>query len=553
MIEEIYIKNFILIKEESINFNKGLNIITGETGAGKSIILRAINVLIGDNAKSDYIGDFSNSAIIEGTFSINSKIKLFLNDNGIESEDNKIIITREITRNNSSTTRINGRRVTVKLIKNLSYYFIDYHGQHEHQVLLNTMNHINYLDSVDYDNIKNHLKEINELYNNIINNGNKLKKLKESNKLKDREIDFIKFQLNEINELNLKENELETLENEYKYLSNLENIKEIVGNSISDLKSENKIYEMLQDINYNLKSIEEYDKELKDINSEVSEILFMSEAVIQKMQDYFYNIEYNEYRLKEVEARINAINLIMKKYGNSYEILMDYKNELQIKLLKYDKIDEKIIELEKYNDNLMSEYKVKSSIITKIRNDNAIIFEKKLKNEFMELNMKDSNIKVSIKEKSEISSNGVDNIEFLISTNKGQPFRPLKDIVSGGELSRIMLAIKLITKNINKIPTLIFDEVDTGISGFTANIVGKKLKKISKDIQVITITHLPQIAAFSDYHIAVEKTVNNNKTISKVTILDEKGKTSEIAKLISGNIITKSSLESANELIKKSM
>lgn len=553
MIEEIYIKNFILIKEESINFNKGLNIITGETGAGKSIILRAINVLIGDNAKSDYIGDFSNSAIIEGTFSINSKIKLFLNDNGIESEDNKIIITREITRNNSSTTRINGRRVTVKLIKNLSYYFIDYHGQHEHQVLLNTINHIDYLDSVDYDNIKNHLKEINELYNNIINNGNKLKKLKESNKLKDREIDFIKFQLNEINELNLKENELETLENEYKYLSNLENIKEIVGNSISDLKSENKIYEMLQDINYNLKSIEEYDKELKDINSEVSEILFMSEAVIQKMQDYFYNIEYNEYRLKEVEARINAINLIMKKYGNSYEILMDYKNELQIKLLKYDKIDEKIIELEKYNDNLMSEYKVKSSIITKIRNDNAIIFEKKLKNEFMELNMKDSNIKVSIKEKSEISSNGVDNIEFLISTNKGQPFRPLKDIVSGGELSRIMLAIKLITKNINKIPTLIFDEVDTGISGFTANIVGKKLKKISKDIQVITITHLPQIAAFSDYHIAVEKTVNNNKTISKVTILDEKGKTSEIAKLISGNIITKSSLESANELIKKSM
>ena len=553
MIEEIYIKNFILIKEESINFGKGLNIITGETGAGKSIILRAINVLIGDSAKSDYIGDFSNSAIIEGTFSINNKIELFLSDNGIESEDNKIIITREITRNNSSTTRINGRRVTVKLIKNLSYYFIDYHGQHEHQVLLNTLNHIDYLDSVDYDNIKNHLTEINEVYNNIISNGNKLKKLKETNKLKDREIDFIKFQLNELNELNLKENELEALENEYKYLSNLENIKEIVGNSINDLKSENKIYEMLQDINYNLKSIEEYDKELKDINSEISEILFMSEAIIQKMQDYFYNIEYNEYRLNEVETRINAINLIMKKYGNSYEILMNYKNELQIKLLKYDKIDEKIIELEKNNDNLMSEYKKKSSIITEIRIDNAIIFERKLKNEFMELNMKDSNIKVSIKEKSEISSNGVDNVEFLISTNKGQPFRPLKDIVSGGELSRIMLAIKLITKNINKIPTLIFDEVDTGISGFTANIVGKKLKKISKELQVITITHLPQIAAFSDHHIAVEKIVDDNKTISKVAILDEKGKTSEIAKLISGNIITKSSLESANELIKKSI
>jgi len=555
MIEEIYIKNFILIKEESINFNKGLNIITGETGAGKSMILRAINVLIGNNAKVDYIGDYSDRATIEGTFSVNEKTVGFLNNNGIETENNKIIITREINKNSSTITRINNRRVTVKLIKSLSCYLLDYHGQHEHQFLLNIINHIDYLDSVDYDNIKNELIEINDVYNEIVNNKNKLQKLKASEKIKNKEVDYIKFQLNEINEIDLKENELELLKKEFKYLSNLENIKTIIGNSINEFKSENKIYEMLEEMNFNLKSIEQYDEELKNINSEVSEILYLSEAVIQKMQDYFYNIEYNEIKLNQIEKRIDDINLMMKKYGNSYEVVMQYKRELEDKLLEYEKIDEKIIELEKATKELMVKYESVSNIITKQRMNFAIIFESKLKNEFMELNMKESNIKVSISRKTEISSNGVDDVEFLISTNKGQPFRPLKDIVSGGELSRIMLAIKLITKNISKIPTLIFDEVDTGISGFTANVVGKKLKKISKKLQVITITHLPQIAAFSDHHIAVEKVIDNKKniTLTKVTVLNEKGKIEEIAKLISGNIITESSLRSANELINKSI
>jgi DNA repair protein RecN (Recombination protein N) len=304
-----------------------------------------------------------------------------------------------------------------------------------------------------------------------------------------------------------------------------------------------------------LKSIEKFDEAIKGINKEVKDIYYLTEVLIEKMENYYNNIEYDEYRLNDINSRISDINMVMKKYGNSYNVLMEYKESLNKKLNEYNSIEEKIINLEKNNLILLDQYNLISTDITKIRFEFAEIFEKRIKEEFNELNMKNSNIKVSISEKDNVSKNGKDNVELLISTNLGQPFRPLKEIVSGGELSRTMLGIKLITKEINDIPTLIFDEVDTGISGLTANIIGKKLKSISKDLQVITITHLPQIAAFANNHISVVKSIDKlkNVTISKVMILDDKGKIDEIAKLISGKNITNSSIKSANELIQKSM
>ena len=555
MIEEIYIKNFILIKEQSICFKKGLNIITGETGAGKSIILKAISLLIGDSAKPDYIGDYGNGAIIEGTFSINNLAENFLNDNGVNSENGQVIITREINHNSSAITRLNGRRITVKLLKQLSNYLLDFHGQNEHQSLLKVSKHIDYLDNIEINKIKPYLLKTANIYKEYNENIKKLDILKSSDKIKNREIDFIKFQLNEINELNLKEDEIEKLENEYKFLSNSENISKIIGNSLNDIKSDNQIYDKLQTINFNLKSIEKFDEAIKGINKEVKDIYYLTEVLIEKMENYYNNIEYDEYRLNDINSRISDINMVMKKYGNSYNVLMEYKESLNKKLNEYNSIEEKIINLEKNNLILLDQYNLISTDITKIRFEFAEIFEKRIKEEFNELNMKNSNIKVSISEKDNVSKNGKDNVELLISTNLGQPFRPLKEIVSGGELSRTMLGIKLITKEINDIPTLIFDEVDTGISGLTANIIGKKLKSISKDLQVITITHLPQIAAFANNHISVVKSIDKlkNVTISKVMILDDKGKIDEIAKLISGKNITNSSIKSANELIQKSM
>lgn len=555
MIEEIYIKNFILIKEQSICFKKGLNIITGETGAGKSIILKAISLLIGESAKPDYIGDYGNSSIIEGTFTINNLAKEFLDINGMNSENEQVIITREINRSSSTITRLNGRRITVKLLKQLSNYLLDFHGQNEHQSLLKVSNHIHYLDNIKSNKIKPYLLKIANIYKEYNENIKKLEILKSSDKIKNREIDFIKFQLKEINELNLKKDEIENLEKEYKFLSNSENISKIIGNSLSDIKSDNQIYDKLQAINFNLKSIEKFDEAIKDLNKEVKDIYYLTEVLIEKMANYYNSIEYDEYRLNDINSRISDINIVMKKYGNSYDILIQYKESLNEKLNEYNSIEEKIINLEKDNLILLDQYNQISTDITAIRFEFAEVFEKRIKEEFTQLNMKNSNIKVSITEKDKVSKNGKDNVELLISTNLGQPFRPLKEIVSGGELSRTMLGIKLITKEINNIPTLIFDEVDTGISGLTANIIGKKLKSISKDLQVITITHLPQIAAFANNHISVVKSIDKlkNVTISKVRILDDKGKIDEIAKLISGKNITNSSIKSANELIQKSM
>lgn len=555
MIEEIYIKNFILIDEQSICLKKGLNIITGETGAGKSIILRGINILLGAIAKTDFIGDNGERAIIEGTFIINDSVEEILKNSGIEVDNNRIIITREISNYASTISRINGRRITVKLLKNIGEHLLDFHGQNQHQFLLDTTRHIDYLDSFGSIEIDNCLNKISILYNEYSHNKLSLNKLKKDNEMKNREMDFLEFQLDEILKVDLKENEIEKLEKEHKYLSNLEKIKSIFGKAINDFKSDGQIYDKLEDTTYDMQKIEEYDNDIKEINDEIKNLFYNSEILIEKMQEYFYNLNYDEYRLNDINSRLDEVNEIMKKYGNSYDEIISFKEKLETKIENYNEIEEKILEIENRNEKIICEYNKVSQILTNLRVKYAKKFEEKINQEFNELNMKNSNIKIDIKTEDKVRVKGKDNIEILISTNLGQPFKPLKEIVSGGELSRTMLAIKLITKNVDDIPTIIFDEVDTGISGATANIIGKKLKNISNGIQVITITHLPQIAAFSDHHIAVEKSVNEkiNKTVSKMKVLNKEGKVKELAKLISGSNITDMSIKSAEELIQKSI
>jgi DNA repair protein RecN (Recombination protein N) len=555
MIEEIYIKNFILIEEESIQFKNGLNIITGETGAGKSIILRAINILLGDVAKTDYIGDFSDQTIIEGTFLLNEAAEKFLEKYGIEADQHRIIITREMSEVVSTISRINGRRITVKLLKSLGEHLIDFHGQNQHQSLLDTSYHSQYLDSIDSDSIEPLLNKIKGIVLDYKANVKKLDDLIETNDLKDRELDFVEFQLNEINNLELKEGEIESLEKEFNYLSNSERIQKIVGGSLNHLKSDDGLYDTLQDIIYDYNSIEKFDDSIEDINEKIKEIFYLSEIVIDQIQNYFYDLEFDEFRLKEINQRMDAINSVLKKYGNTYDALIEYKTELEEKLEKYNSLEKEIKRIKNENENIIKEYYNIADQLTKVRKNAAQIFEKRINSEFNELNMKNSNIKVQMNQKDDLSANGQDVIELLISTNLGQPFKSLKDIVSGGELSRTMLAIKLITKNMNSVPTLIFDEVDTGISGVTADIIGKKLKKISENLQIITITHLPQIAAFSDHHISVNKSVDDSleKTISEVKILSKEEKVEEVAKLISGSNVTKMSMKSATELIEKAV
>jgi DNA repair protein RecN (Recombination protein N) len=455
----------------------------------------------------------------------------------------------------STISRINGRRITVKLLKALGEYLIDFHGQNQHQSLLDTGYHSQYLDSVAPETINPLLDQIKDIVQNYRSNVKKLDELIESNALKDRELDFVEFQLNEIYNLDLKAGEIESLEKEFNYLSNSERIQKIIGGSLNHLKSEDGVYDTLQDIVYDYNSIEKFDDSIEKINEKIKEIFYLSEIVIDEIQNYFYDLDFDEFRLKAINQRMDEINGVLKKYGNTYDALIDYKNELEEKLEKYNSLEKEIKKIEKENELIIKEYYAIADELTKVRKNTAQVFEERINSEFNELNMKNSNIKVQINQKDDLSTNGQDIIELLISTNLGQPFKSLKDIVSGGELSRTMLAIKLITKNMNSVPTLIFDEVDTGISGVTADIIGKKLKKISENLQIITITHLPQIAAFSDHHISVNKSVDDSleKTISEVKILSKKEKVEEVAKLISGSNVTKMSIKSANELIEKAV
>lgn len=554
MIEEIFIRNFILIEEERVVFDEGLNIITGETGAGKSIILRAINILLGDQAKTDYIGEYGSKSIIEGTFRVSSQLKEVLETFGFETKEPFVIITREMSDVMSTVSRINGRRVTVKLLKSLSAYLIDFHGQNQHQSLLDSSHHQFYLDSLNADLLKDDLDKLDVLVREYNENQQVLKELKSKTNDKDRQLDYIEFQLNEINEVAIKPGEVDTLEKEYKYLSNLEKIKKIIGGSLNRLNDDQGIFDSLETIIAEYNSIESYDEEIESLNEKNKEIYYLMEALIDGIQNYFYDIEYDPYRLEEINSRLSLVNSVLKKYGHTYEQLIIYKEDLEHQLEEYMALDDKIKELNDRNKTLVQTYHEIANRLTNKRKELADKFEKALNAEFNELNMKNAQIKVSFKTTDTLNKNGKDVIEFLISTNLGQSLNPIRDIASGGELSRIMLAIKLVTKNMELIPTLIFDEIDAGISGATANIIGTKLSKISRNQQIITITHLPQIAAFSNHHIAVNKydDFESNQTKTQVRVLDHEDKVMEVAKLISGNQITDMAIKSAKELIEKS-
>ena len=553
MLNEVYIKNFILIKEESITFKDGLNIITGETGAGKSIILQALAVLLGDPAKSDYVGGFGDTSIIEASFKVGFQAKELLENHGYETDDNEIIITRELRKNLATISRLNGRRVKVSFLKKIQKHLLDFHGQNKHQELLDESNHIKYLDSIDGDSLKSKLKKIKKIYRKIQKNKNELKKLKKLNKEKNREIEFIEFQLNEIKEVDLKKDEYEKLLKENKFFNNQEMISEIFSQASSDFSNEKGIYDKIENLVFNFEKIKTFDDKIESILKDLNELLYLSESISEQVDEYMYSIEFDELRVKQVKSRLNKINGIMKKYGNSYEEIKEYQNKLADRLKKYNELEEKITKLKSSNEKLIKNYKTIAKDIYKIRLKNAKKFEKMINSEFNELNMKNAQLKINIEHTDEIYENGMDKVNFLISTNVGQSFKDIKEVISGGELSRTMLAIKLITKRINSTPTLVFDEVDTGISGKTANIVGQKLNKISKNYQIITITHLPQIACYALHHILVDKVVDKEtkKTFSFMKVLDSKQRVNAIARLISGEKITESSIKNAKLLLDK--
>lgn len=555
MLKEISIKNFAIIDDIKIEFTEGLNLLTGETGSGKSIIIEALGIVLGGRSSKDIIRTGEDKAIIEALFFVSEDIKQGLQNNGYECSD-ILIITKEIYANYPSISRINGRPITLNILTSITNKLVDIFGQHEHQSLLNISNHIKLIDSFGNDGFSTLKELIHKDYEEYKKLNDRLSEMKISSQEREREIDLLKFQIDEIEDANLTAVDDNDIEEEFKKLSNIinitSNLSEIIGMLSENGYDNNSILDMVDKEIALLGSINKFDKDLEPYFIRFQDVRYELQDLSRELTSYLENLEIDEERLNFLTHRLDLVNRLKKKYGQSIEKITNYKDTIAIdyeKLINYEKEIEILNStIQKYEKKLTKN----SNELSNKRRDIALDLQEKISIELNELNMSNVVFNVSFKNKEEYSSNGLDIVEFLISTNPGEDLKPLSKIVSGGEMSRIMLGFKSIIADNDKMPTLVFDEIDNGISGRTAQIVGERIKKISKNHQVISISHLPQIAAMADSHFVISKKLNNNKVITSIERLSEEDRIIEMARLLGGVDVTETTLEYAKEMLEMS-
>lgn len=559
MILELNIKNFAIINDLKISFTKGFNVLTGETGAGKSIIIDAVGLILGDRSNKDFIKIGQDKSIIEALFYLenSSHVKELLRSYGIQYElDDTLLITREIHKNGRSFSRVNGHTITLNMLRKITSSLVDIYGQHEHQSLLNSENHIELIDLLGDNDLLLHKKEIRRNYLQLNELKNKLSKIVTDEKEKERKIDLLKFQIDEIDSGSLKSNDENELINEYTKLSNLEEIAKKLNSIHSILDSNDynnsSVIDELNKVSNILNNISKFDNNIKEYEKNINETIYQIQDLIRDIRNYYENIDYDIEKLSILEERMELINKLKRKYGNTIDEILEYRDNIEEELNIIINNKKQITVLKSNIEQLNIKILKESKILSKKRIKVIKAFEKKMIDELYNLNMKNIKFKVSHEILNNSNINGIDKIEFLISTNLGEPLRKLSKIVSGGEMSRIMLAFKSIIVGVDNISTMIFDEIDTGISGRTAQIVGEKIVNISRNHQVLCITHLPQIAAMSDSHYLIKKIENNGNVRTIVSRLDYNSKIEELSRLLGGVDLTDTTRLHAEEMIKMS-
>lgn len=561
MIVELNISNFAIIDDLKINFVKGFNILTGETGAGKSIIVEGMGMILGQRANRDLVRKGSQKSTLEGLFYLEDPVKDTVNeilkDYGIDIDPNNyLLISREIHKSGRSVSRINGRTVTLTMLNKITVNLVDIHGQHEHQSLLNISNHMKLIDTFGDKELKSLLQNVEEEYRKLQNEKDKLSDISINNIEKDREIDILRYQIDEINRASLLEYDEKNIVSEYEKMKNIKEIGYNLG-EVSDLINNNDYNDIsiLDNINKcvsKVNDIKKYDSNLTQYNKILEDISFQVQDLGISIRNYLENLEVNEENFKLLEEKIDITNSVKKKYGNTIEEILQYKSKIENRLemlLNNEKIIENI------NNNIiiiednLTDYCTK---ITEIRKELSKSIEVYITKELEDLNMDDVVFKVDFQKIDKFTMSGWDKIEFLISTNKGEDLKPLTKIVSGGEMSRIMLAFKSILAKYDNIPCLIFDEIDTGISGRTAQIVGEKIKMLSSNHQIICISHLPQIAALADTHFIIEKDILKDKTRTVVRRLNKSERIDELSRLLGGVDLTNTTKQHAEEMLEMS-
>lgn len=558
MLKNITIRNFAIIDNISLDLQNGLHVLTGETGAGKSIIIEAISMALGGRADTTYVRTGKDKALIEIIADLsNPEVKKILSENNLEDGEN-LFITREISSEGKSICRINGTLVSLSFLNNLCKKVADIHGQYDHQSLLDVSSHLIFLDSYHRSSIEPVKQKVSELYEEYIKLNSKINSIISTRAENQRNHDFMKFEISEIDQAKLIAGEDEALNEQLLLLKNSETLFSVLSKVYETLYGDTSSLDGLSNSSMLLEQIKCFSKEYEDLAGIVSDCFYKLEDIQPEIRRVRDSIVFSDTAINETQERIDLIERLKKKYGNTIEEILEHKEKISKKI---DEIDNWDTILDKLTDELQScEKQLHDSCdkLTLLRHKAAKEMEKDMGRELKDLNFKDTFLIVSITPLNEqgetkYTSSGADQVEFLMITNKGEKPKPLHKIASGGEISRIMLAFKTILGNFDSIPTLIFDEIDSGISGVTASIVGKKMKEISQTHQIICITHLAQIAAFSDHHYLISKKESVGKTATTVDPLSDKDKVYEIARLLGGLHVTETTLMNAQELIDESL
>lgn len=551
MLVSLHVKNLALIQETEVNFNEGLNILSGETGAGKSIIIGSINLALGARADKEMIRNGAEYALVELIFQINdNNILENIRALDVPVEDDGLIIIQRKIQPSRSICKICGETATAKQLKALSELLIDIHGQHEHQSLLYKKNHLDILDAFAGDKLEKIKLDIKTSFNEYAKIKKELDEFCADDSVKAKELSLAEFEYNEIEEAALFEGEDEELEALFKRMSNSRQIVEAASRAYNLTGNSNQ--SAADSIGYavrDIRGVESYDDRIKQLADELENIDSLLSDFNRSMAEYLSELEFDGEEFTKTQERLNTLNHLKLKYGGTISKVLEYQSSLAEKIEKLRNADEYKAQLE---NKLRSVYEALRELCIKaseLRKKEAKKLSKDMVNALTDLNFLEVKFEIRVEEKEEINATGFDDVEFIISTNPGEPMKSLGSVASGGELSRIMLAIKTVLADRDSIPTMIFDEIDTGISGKTAWKVSEKLGALSRSHQIICITHLPQIAAMADSNYKIAKKALDNKTVTNITKLEADEVVEELARMLGGEDITDAVRDNANELI----
>ena len=548
MLQQLSIKNIALIENLTLELENGFNVLSGETGAGKSIIIDSLNLVLGERADKELVRNGTPKARVEGVFTLDGTtgVKELLEENGIDTDEDLLIITREITADGKSVCRMNGSTVTLSLLKKTADKLADIHGQHEHQLLLNKDSHLSFLDAFGGDAIASQKENVRLAYTYYRSCLDQLNGDWGTEEERSRKMEMLEYQINEIEKAEITPGQEDEMKARRDLLANADKIRAVLEECSSLIKT--SALDDIRSADSALSKIADTDESFGKLYERLESAFYELEDIAGELSGAADNVEADPYELEAIEDRLSQLKKLYRKYGADEETVLKFMDDAAAELDRLRNAEDTIRELKKQAEQFKAEYDLQARKLSEIRHDTAIVFEDRIKQELADLGMKNANLEVDFSVDEVFTAEGVDNVEFLFSANIGEPVKPLSKIISGGEMSRFMLAMKSVAADDSMLPMMVFDEIDTGISGNGARVVAEKIAGLSKHHQVIAITHLPQLASMADTHFLIRKLSDGERTHTEVLRLDDRGRLSEIARL-SGGSETELARERAKEIL----